>query len=37
MVKIHSGAITENGESLLIPPQRIVKRGIVCAGHIENG
>lgn len=29
MVKIHSGTITENGESLLIPPQDIVKRGIV--------
>ena len=29
MVKIHSGIITENGESLLIPPQDIVKRGIV--------
>lgn len=29
MVKIHSGIITDNGESLLIPPQDIVKRGIV--------
>lgn len=29
MVKIHSGIITDNGESLLIPPQNIVKRGIV--------
>jgi len=29
MVKIHSGSITENGQSLLIPPQAIVKRGIV--------
>jgi len=29
MVKIHSGIITDNGKSLLIPPQDIVKRGIV--------
>ena len=29
MVKIHSGIITDNGESLFIPPQDIVKRGIV--------
>ena len=29
MVRIHSGIITDNGESLLIPPQDIVKRGIV--------
>ena len=28
MVKIHSGSITENGQSLLIPPQAIVKRGM---------
>jgi branched-chain amino acid transport system ATP-binding protein len=29
MVKIHSGAITQDGESLHLPPQEIVKRGIV--------
>jgi branched-chain amino acid transport system ATP-binding protein len=29
MVKIHSGAITQEGESLHLPPQEIVKRGIV--------
>jgi branched-chain amino acid transport system ATP-binding protein len=29
MVRIHSGSITHNGESLLLPPQQIVKRGIV--------
>jgi len=29
MVKIHSGIITDNGESLVVPPQNIVKRGIV--------
>jgi branched-chain amino acid transport system ATP-binding protein len=29
MVKIHSGAITQDGKSLHLPPQEIVKRGIV--------
>jgi branched-chain amino acid transport system ATP-binding protein len=29
MVKIHSGSITQDGQSLLLPPQEIVKRGIV--------
>jgi branched-chain amino acid transport system ATP-binding protein len=29
MVRVKSGSITHNGESLLIPPQQIVKRGIV--------
>ncbi len=29
MVKIHSGSVTLDGESLLVPPQEIVKRGIV--------
>ena len=29
MVRIHSGSITCDGESLLLPPQEIVKRGIV--------
>jgi branched-chain amino acid transport system ATP-binding protein len=29
MVKIHSGSLTLDGESLLVPPQEIVKRGIV--------
>jgi branched-chain amino acid transport system ATP-binding protein len=29
VVKIHSGAITHDGESLALPPQEIVKRGIV--------
>ncbi|MBA7642855.1 High-affinity branched-chain amino acid transport ATP-binding protein LivF [subsurface metagenome] len=29
MVRIHSGTITEDGESLLIAPQKIVQRGIV--------
>ncbi len=29
MVKIHSGSITQDGASLLTPPQEIVKRGIV--------
>lgn len=29
MVKIHSGSITLDGESLFLPPQEIVKRGIV--------
>jgi branched-chain amino acid transport system ATP-binding protein len=29
VVKIHSGSITHDGESLALPPQEIVKRGIV--------
>lgn len=29
MVKSHSGTIAQNGENLQIPPQQIVKRGIV--------
>jgi branched-chain amino acid transport system ATP-binding protein len=29
MVKIHAGTITQDGESLALPPQDIVKRGIV--------
>ena len=29
MVKIHSGLITQDGESLALPPQEIVKRGVV--------
>ena len=29
MVKIHSGSITHDGESLALPPQEIVKRGVV--------
>jgi branched-chain amino acid transport system ATP-binding protein len=29
MVKIHSGSVTLDGESLFLPPQEIVKRGIV--------
>jgi branched-chain amino acid transport system ATP-binding protein len=29
MAKIHSGAITQDGKSLHLPPQEIVKRGIV--------
>ena len=29
MVKIHSGLITQDGESLNLPPQEIVKRGVV--------
>ncbi|UCF98996.1 MAG: ABC transporter ATP-binding protein [Spirochaetaceae bacterium] len=29
MVRIHSGSITQNGKSLILPPQEIVKRGIV--------
>jgi branched-chain amino acid transport system ATP-binding protein len=29
MVKIHSGSVMLDGESLLVPPQEIVKRGIV--------
>jgi branched-chain amino acid transport system ATP-binding protein len=29
MVRIQSGSITYNGESLLLPPQEIVKKGIV--------
>jgi branched-chain amino acid transport system ATP-binding protein len=29
MVKVHSGSITQDGTSLFVPPQEIVKRGIV--------
>jgi branched-chain amino acid transport system ATP-binding protein len=29
MVKIHAGSISQDGESLALPPQAIVKRGIV--------